>query len=211
MSETVSITQDAWEEPDRDLTAQLGMWVFLASEILFFGAIFCAYTVLRYLHPAGFVQGGHETDILYGGINTAILITSAATMTVAAKAADFDDLALVRIGLGITFALGVAFLGVKGLEYADDISKHLVPGRHFRLHDPAAAIFWGFYWVLTGLHAIHMSVGLGVLARAYWLTGRGLPADRLRRNLDVASLYWHLVDAIWIVIFPVLYLAGRAG
>jgi cytochrome c oxidase subunit 3 len=113
--------------------------------------------------------------------------------------------------LTVTFALGLLFLAVKGLEYGDDISKHMVPGHRFALKDRAAEMFWGFYWLLTGLHAIHMTVGLGLLARLYWLTGTDIDGSALRRNLDAGSLYWHFVDAVWFVIYPTIYLAGRSG
>jgi len=211
MSQVTITSPRDWQEHDLSLAARLGMWIFLATEILFFGGIFCAYAVLRYLNPVGFGIGGHETEILYGALNTFVLATSAVTMTMAAKAADGADYRLIRIGLIATFALGVLFLALKGMEYHDDIVHHLVPGHHFALADPSAEMFWGFYWVLTGLHAIHMSVGLVIIGRAYWLTRQNLKLDELRRNLDVSSLYWHLVDCIWFVIFPVIYLAGRSG
>lgn len=211
MSHATVTDRGDWREHDLKLSAQFGMWVFLATEILFFGAIFCAYSVFRFLNPAGFGIGGHESEILYGSLNTLVLATSAVTMTIAAKAGDVADLPLVRIGLVATLALGLIFLALKGMEYSDDIAHHLVPGHHFALKDPSAELFWGFYWVLTGLHAIHMTVGLGVVGRAWWLTRRGLEPEALRRNLDVTSLYWHLVDCIWFVIYPVIYLAGRSG
>ncbi len=211
MSEALITRDEDWRDPDKALTARLGMWVFLASEILFFGGIFCAYAVFRHLNPDGFGIGSHETDILYGALNTLILATSAVTMTVAAKAGDVDARGLVRIMLAVTFLLGLLFLAVKGLEYADDISKHMVPNRHFALKNPAAEMFWAFYWLLTGLHAVHLTVGLAVIGRLYWLAGRDGDGAHLRRNLDTGSLYWHLVDAIWFVIYPTIYLAGRSG
>lgn len=211
MSEVQFTRAEDWREPDKALAARFGMWAFLSTEMLFFGGIFCAYAVFRHLNPVGFGIGGHETDIFYGAINTLILATSAATMTVAANAADVGARRLLRVMIGVTMFLGLCFLAVKGLEYADDISKHMVPHHHFRLKEPSAEMFWAFYWLLTGLHAIHLTIGLGVLTRLMWLAGRDYDLEHLKRNVDTGSLYWHLVDVMWFVIYPAIYLAGRSG
>lgn len=204
----------ALHEPWPDLArqrqaARFGMWVFLASEALFFGAILLAYTASRAQHLQGFAAAARETSIVYGTINTAILLTSSLSMAVAVQAASAGLRRLTLGGLLTTITLACAFLVVKGLEYAEDLSKHLLPGAGFALPDPAASTFFGFYWIMTAVHALHVTVGIVVIG---WLSWRGW-----HRELDfVASpapeaigLYWHLVDIIWIFLYPLLYLVGR--
>lgn len=211
MSDALITTEQDWKEGDKALAARFGMWLFLSTEMLFFGGLFCAYAVFRHLNPQGFAIGGEETEILYGSLNTILLATSACTMTVAAKAGDLNARHTVRVFLGLTLALGIGFVLLKGLEYRADISDHLVPHHHFSLKNDAAEMFWAFYWLLTGLHAIHLTIGLVLVGRLYWLAGTEVGLEKLKRNLDTGSLYWHLVDAMWFVIYPTIYLCGRSG
>ena len=137
------------------------MWIFLASEVLFFGALFCAYAVYRSFNVEAFRIAGAHTEIVYGSINTVLLLTSSLTMTVALRAATVQLRELTLFCLAVTAALGVAFLVCKGLEYRDDLKEHLFPGPHFPLSPPATQMFWGFYWIMTGIHAVHLSAGIG--------------------------------------------------
>lgn len=192
--------------------ATFGIWVFLASEALFFGALFLTYTATRLAHPEAFAAAGRETNIVYGTLNTAILLTSSLTMAVASQAAEkglFRRLTLWC--LAATAALGLAFLVVKGFEYREDIEKHLVPGAHFALMQAPAQLFFAFYWLVTVVHAIHLSIGIGLVARLI-VKGRRDP-DFLKENpqVEVTALYWHLVDLVWVFLYPMLYLPGRSG
>jgi cytochrome c oxidase subunit 3 len=188
--------------------ATLGMWFFLMSEILFFGGLFLAFSFSRAANAQAFAAAARHTDLAYGAVNTAVLVTSSLTMTLATRAADVARTRLATILMASTAALGLAFLVIKGLEYRDDIIKDLVPGAHFSLPEPAAQLFFGFYWVMTGLHAIHLLVGIGLVSRLAIL-GAYRRISPSSPQIETASLFWHLVDAFWIVLFPVLYVAGR--
>lgn len=192
-------------------TAELGMWVFLASEMLFFGVLFFAYIMGRLHHPAAFAAASRHTDLLLGTINTATLLTSSLTMALAARAARGRRWRPCAGLLAATFVLGLTFLALKLLEYHDDFKQHLVPGIFFSLPGADRAgleQFFYMYFVTTGAHAIHLLVGLGLVAV---LTARTLRAGaRLpARMVEVGGLYWHLVDIIWIFLFPLLYLVSR--
>ncbi len=209
MSEASSTLHEPFENPIRQREGLVfAMWIFLASEVLLFGGVFMAYFASRYAHPQPFAQAGRETDLVFGTLNTALLMTSSFSLSIASRAIGEGKARLTEIGVWVTFALGIAFLGVKGLEYAKDLNGHLWPGADFKLRDPATRIFWAFYWLLTGVHAIHISAGLGLIGRLGWMARR----RRLEANTDsveATTLYWHLVDVIWTLLYPCLYLVGR--
>jgi cytochrome c oxidase subunit III len=189
--------------------AQFGMWLFLATEVLFFGGLFGGYAVYRHLHPEGFLAGARATEIVYGGINTAVLLASSFTMAVGARAARAGIPVLARSCFVLTAVLGAAFLVLKGFEYAGDISRHLIPGRGFALAAPGADIFWTFYWLMTGVHAFHLVIGIGAVL---WLLTQSRDPAWLHESAasELTALYWHFVDAVWVFLFPLLYLGGRA-
>jgi cytochrome c oxidase subunit 3 len=176
---------------------------------MFFACALTGYAVYRVLWTADFTAAARETNIVLGTANTAILLTSSLTMAAAAEGARAGLRRLTLACLGLTIALGLAFLVVKGFEYREDVGKHLVPGHGFALGRPAAQVFFAFYWLLTGVHALHMAIGLGVagtlLAQA-WRCSRPLSSPAF----EVAGLYWHFVDVVWILLYPLLYLAGRS-
>jgi cytochrome c oxidase subunit 3 len=188
-----------------------GMWIFLVSEVLLFSGLFAGYGIYRTLHPQAFLAAGRETDIVYGTVNTAILMTSSLTIALAGRAG--------RAGLGklawrfliATIVLGVAFLVIKGFEYRDDIEKHLVPGPSFVLPQQGAQLFFSYYWIMTGVHALHVSGGLVAVTRLVVASRRNLAWLWGSASEEATALYWHLVDVIWIILYPLLYLAGRAG
>ena len=194
--------------PRQQEAAVFGMWLFLMSEMLFFGAVFMAFSFSRALDPSAFRAAARETALWYGAANTLILVTSSLTITLAIRATAVSNRSLATGLLALTALLGMAFLVVKGFEYHDDLDRHLFPGADFSLGQNAAQIFWSFYWIMTGVHAVHLAVGVGLVARLAWLMGR-LRLSVASPQLEVTSLYWHLVDAFWIVLFPVLYVAGR--
>jgi cytochrome c oxidase subunit 3 len=190
--------------------ATFGIWVFLVSELLFFGAIFLCYGYLRILHPSAFEEASRHTNVVFGTLNTAILLTSSLTMVLAARSADIKVKSATVLCLGLTAALGLAFLVVKGFEYKEDIDEGLVPGAHFVLAAVAARMFFSVYWTVTAVHAVHLVIGIVAVAR--------LTIDVYREKLplrspqyEVTALYWHLVDIIWILLYPLLYLGGRAS
>ena len=192
--------------------ATLGMWVFLVTEVLFFGGLFVTYTVYRSFYPAAFSAASHELDILLGGINTAVLITSSLTMALAVHAAQLGQRRLLMIFLVVTMVLGTVFLGIKAVEYYHKFAEHHVPGATFqfeREHQRHAQIFFSLYFIMTGLHAIHMIIGIGVLLVMWIWAWRGRITSDYAGPIEISGLYWHFVDIVWIFLFPLLYLIGR--
>ncbi len=192
------------------MAATFGLWIFLASEVVFFGALLLGYAVYRYSYPDAFEAAGGRTDIWLGTANTAILLTSSATMATAAWAAPEGLRRTVLWGLGLTAALGLAFLVVKGFEYRKDFAEGLIPGTAaFPLEPPETEIFFSFYWLLTGIHAVHLTIGVGAVLAVLGQVAQGRVDWTRTGTLHVLGLYWHLIDVVWIFLFPLLYLMGR--
>jgi cytochrome c oxidase subunit III len=209
VSDSTSILREPWPNVERQRHgAAFGIWVFLATEMLFFGGLFLMYAVYRTLHPEAFHLASHETDILYGTTNTFILLTSSLIITMAERAAAGEQRRLAVTCLLATAALGMAFLAVKGFEYREDIAKGLLPVPAFPLHPPSTQLFWGLYWVMTGVHAIHLAIGVGVVLVLATLIGRRVVPLRTPAS-EVVSLYWHFVDVVWVTLFALIYLPGR--
>ena len=191
----------------------LGMWVFLVTEILFFGGLFLAYTVYRWQNALGFAHASRHMNIVLGTTNTAVLIFSSLTMAMAVHSAATGRRKLLMAFLIATMALGGVFLGIKAVEYTDHIEHHLFPGPGF--HYPMAAdaraaeIYFSLYFAMTGLHALHMVIGLGILSTLLLLARRGRFTPEYSTPVEVSGLYWHFVDIVWIFLFPLLYLIGR--
>ena len=207
-----AVLREPWDDLERQRSgATMGMWLFLLSEILLFGGLFAAYAVCRILNPEGFAAGGREANLMFGTINTGLLITSSLTMTLAVRAGALRLPNIAVRFLGLTVALGIAFLAVKLLEYHDDLGKNLLPGPDFKIETPGAELFFGFYWVMTGLHMMHMTVGVIAVSRLI-VIGRKDPGWLTASpSLEVTGLYWGLVDVIWMLLFVVIYLPGRGG
>jgi cytochrome c oxidase subunit 3 len=194
--------------------ATLGMWVFLVTEVLFFGVLFATYSVYRSWYPGAFTAASHELLIWPGTINTAVLITSSLTMALAVHAAQTGNRRLLMMFLVATMVLGVAFLGIKGYEYYTSFHEHHVPGPDFQFEAEdarPAQIFFSLYFLMTGLHAVHMIIGLGIMAVMLWLAWRGTITAEYYNPIEISGLYWHFVDIVWIFLFPLLYLIGRHG
>jgi cytochrome c oxidase subunit 3 len=193
--------------------------MFLATEVLFFGGLFGAYTVYRLWYPAEFELASSYLNRTIATVNTIFLITSSLTMTFAIRSAKLGDRgALIRYLL-LTFALGAGFMVLKGFEYAQDFEENLLPGPRFSDHFRADAmnrgldygkvqLFLCFYYIMTGIHGIHILVGLGCILWLVWEAQRGTIPPENYSTVEVVSLYWHLVDAIWLFLMPLLYLAG---
>jgi cytochrome c oxidase subunit 3 len=192
--------------------ATLGMWVFLVTEVLFFGGLFLVYTVYRAWYPDAFAAASHDLDVTLGTINTAVLITSSLTMALAVHAAQLGQRKLVMMFLVVTMLLGATFLGIKSVEYYHKFVEHLIPGPGFQFekeHIRHAQIFFSLYFVMTGLHALHMIIGLGIMSWMLWWSWRGTITAEYYSPIEISGLYWHFVDIVWIFLFPLLYLLGR--
>ena len=193
--------------------ASLGMWVFLVTEILFFGGLFLAYTVYRWQNALAFARVSRHMDIALGTTNTAVLICSSLTMAMAVHSAAVGRRKLLIGFLVLTMILGGAFLGIKAVEYTDHIHHHLFPGPGFHYPVPAEAkpaeLFFSLYFAMTGLHALHMIVGLGILTTLLLMARRGRFTPEYHTPVEISGLYWHFVDIVWIFLFPLLYLIGR--
>jgi cytochrome c oxidase subunit 3 len=190
----------------------IGMWVFLATEVMFFGGMFAGYTVYRYWYAQAFASASNHLDVWLGAINTVVLIGSSFTMALAVYNAEAGRTkALIRFLL-LTIVLGLVFLGIKFYEYHTKFAEHLVPGSSFKFEGPLARqaeIFFSFYFAMTGMHAVHMIIGIGLLAALIVKARRGLFSGLYNTPVELTGLYWHFVDIVWIFLFPLLYLLGR--
>ena len=198
-------------EQQRDASS-LGMWVFLVTEILFFGGLFLAYTVYRSEYARAFAEASRHLDITLGTFNTAVLIVSSLTMALAVFSASTGRRRALLLFLIATMVLGGVFLGVKAVEYGHKFHDHLVPGPHFRFPGPyarQAEIFYSLYFAMTGLHAAHMIIGIGILTVLVLQARKGRYGPAYYTPVEVSGLYWHFVDIVWIFLFPLLYLIGR--
>jgi cytochrome c oxidase subunit 3 len=200
--------------PQQLEAATLGIWVFLATEIVFFSGLFLAYTLLRHAYPAGFAEAAGETKIVIGSVNTAVLLTSSATMAWAVHAAKLGERKLLTILLIATAALGLVFIGLKGVEYAQEYDEALVPGLNFSLDRPhahAVELFYFLYFAMTGIHALHLTIGIAIVGVIAWRAWRCVFGPRYYGPVEVTGLYWHFVDLVWIFLYPLIYLNGRSG
>lgn len=192
---------------------KLGMWAFLVTEVMFFGALFTAYTVYRNLYPEAFMLASSHLNWVMGGANTLVLIVSSLTMALAIRGAQTANRKVMLGNLVATMVFGAAFLVVKYFEYAEKWHHHLIPGPSFDVaqfgeHGPQARIFFSIYFAMTGLHAFHMVVGLVLMAWIYKRASRGDFTPTRYVAIENAGLYWHFVDLVWIFLFPMLYLLG---
>ena len=194
-------------------SVSLGMWIFLATEIMFFGGMFLGYAIYRGAYSTAYAEASRHLDVLLGGINTAVLLCSSLTMAMAVHAAQLGGRRTVIIFLIATIILGAAFLGIKSFEYYHKYEEHLIPGGHFEFAGPNAnhaQIFFSFYFAMTGMHALHMIVGIGMMLVIILLTWRGRFTPEYYFPVEMAGLYWHFVDIVWVFLFPLLYLVDRS-
>jgi cytochrome c oxidase subunit 3 len=191
---------------------QLGIWVFLMTEIMFFGGMILAYIVYRSIYPQAFAAGSHHLDIILGSINTVVLIGSSLTMAMAVYAVQMGRRLTLLTYLLATLGLGLVFLGIKAVEYTSKFQSQLVPGPWFHFegeHAEYVELFFSLYFVMTGMHALHMIIGMGLLVVFAWQAWRGRFSATYRAPIEFIGLYWHFVDIVWIFLFPLLYLLGR--
>jgi cytochrome c oxidase subunit III len=202
-----------FDDPAQQLAASsLGMWAFIATEMLFFGGLFAGYTVYRSSYPQAFAVASGHLDIILGTVNTAVLISSSLTMALAVFSARFGSRRAVVLFLLATLVLGLVFIGIKGAEYIHKFHEHLIPGRDFVFpgaQSRGVEIFFSLYFAMTGVHALHMVIGAALLAVLTVLAWRDRFSPEYYTPVEMVGLYWHFVDVIWIFLFPLLYLIGR--
>ena len=206
--------------------SQLGMWIFLITEIMFFGGMFAAYLVYRYSFYNEFVWGSTSLNIWWGGINTLVLICSSLTMALAVHSAQLGMRRLLMFFLVLTLGLGLVFLGIKAIEYTDKYKEHHIPGSRFHFGEVTMAdgakvdvekdvsqsrmqMFFSLYFAMTGMHALHMIVGAGLLSTLLYMAWKRKFSSTYYTPVENIGLYWHFVDIVWIFLFPLLYLISR--
>ena len=211
--------------------AVIGMWVFLLTEILFFGGLFVAYMIYRIWYFDAFAEASRSLDLFWGGLNTAVLIGSSLTMALAVRAAQTNKRQWTVNWLVLTMLLGCVFLGVKVIEYADKFEHHHVPGASYVWAEPGheapaggehanlslspaqlqntTQIYFSLYFTMTGLHALHMIIGVGLMMVITWMAWKGKFDAEYYTPVEMSGLYWHFVDIVWIFLFPLLYLVER--
>jgi cytochrome c oxidase subunit 3 len=197
-------------------SATLGMWIFLATEILFFGGLFLTYTINRHTYPDIFAECSKSLDLRLGGFNTVVLIASSLTMAMSVWSAQVGKKKLVTLFLALTLLLGCVFLGVKAIEYHAKYVEHHIPGLSFEFEPGSdvatnahAQLFFSLYFGMTGLHATHMVVGAGLLVWLIKESLKGRFTPEYNTPVENIGLYWHFVDIVWIYLFPLLYLIDR--
>jgi cytochrome c oxidase subunit III len=194
-------------------SSTLGMWVFLVTEIMFFGGMFGGYAVYRQLYPDAFASTSQFMNVTIGAINTAVLIFSSFTMVLAVRSAQLGRKNALILFLILTLILGCVFLGVKYGEYHEKWVHHHIPGPTFQYADARyfhqAQILFFLYFAMTGMHAIHMVVGAGLLSALIVMAARNRFSAAWYTPVEMIGLYWHFVDIVWIFLFPLLYLIGH--
>ncbi len=213
MPESRSFAMQFASSRHRDEVAELGMWVFIATEVLLFGGLLLGYFVYRHAYPDAFPAGSRHTDIMIGAANTAILLTSSFLVACAVDALQTNARLGCVVLLGGAILLGLLFLVLKSIEYTNEYHEHLVPGVNFAFNGALAngvQLFFVFYFVSTTVHALHMLIGIGILG-ALALLLRKSSSSRKRAALRSAALYWHFVDVVWIFLFALIYLPGRSA
>ena len=190
------------------------MWLFLGTEVLFFGSLLLLYMVYRWHYAAGVAEASRHTELTYGTINTFVLLTSSLVYTHGLERAQDGDNRRLFWTCVATMALGCAFIALKGFEWKGDLDKHLFPGAGFGGSGPLTGgeqLFWSFYWIATGLHGMHMLAGLVLVG----MIAVGARRDRYSPNyhtpVEIVGLYWSFVDMVWLLLYPLIYLVDRAA
>jgi cytochrome c oxidase subunit 3 len=213
--ETLALREQFNTAEQQKDASSLGMWIFLITEVMFFGGMFAAYTVYRSAYPGVFGAASRTLNAAIGAINTAVLLCSSFTMVMAVRAGQLGRRKQIAVFLILTLLLGMVFLGVKGYEWNEKFQEHHIPGPSFHMEGAGlqdhAQLFFSLYFAMTGLHALHMVVGAGLLSLLLYQNHRGRFSAAYYTPIDMVGLYWHFVDIIWIFLFPLLYLIDRHG
>lgn len=211
----IALLEEQFDEPAQQReAATLGMWVFLSTEILFFGVLFAGYTVMRVLHPLGFAIASRQTDMLLGTVETAVLLTSSSLIALGVRAVKLNQWRTAKWLMAATASLGLAFLVMHGFEYYKEYTEHLIPGINFSRHGPqapAVELFFFLYYCITGFHSLHVAVGVILIAVLAARVSHQVYGSQRYTTPELTALYWHLVDIVWIFVYPLIYLVGRAG
>ena len=215
-TETLALRVQFDTEAQQKDASTLGMWIFLITEIMFFGGMFAVYTVYRSWYPDVFAIASSSLNEIIGAVNTGVLLLSSFTMVMAVRAGQLGQRKMIVIFLILTLLFGGIFLGVKAYEWNQKFEEHHIPGQAaFHLagvlpqEQGHAQLFFSIYFAMTGLHALHMVIGVGILLTLIVLARKGRFSASYYTPVDVAGLYWHFVDIIWIFLFPLLYLIDR--
>jgi cytochrome c oxidase subunit 3 len=190
---------------------RMGVWLFLVTEILLFGGLFCAFAVFRSWYFDSFVEAHHHLDKVMGSINTVVLICSSLTMALGVRSAQTNDKGKTVVFLLVTLACAATFLVIKYFEYAHKFHEGLLPGRYFTaegFHTPHPGMFFAVYFLMTGIHGLHVIIGMSLIVWVLIRASRGEFSSRYYAPVEGVGLYWHLVDLVWIYLFPLLYLVG---
>jgi cytochrome c oxidase subunit III len=191
---------------------QLGMWLFLATEILLFAGLFTGYSIYRFEFHEAFVECSRHLALTLGTVNTVVLITSSLSVALSIHYARTDRPRAAAVCLALTLLFALGFLGIKAVEYTEHFHERALPGKYYafeKVQIPGAAMFYTLYFLMTGLHALHVIAGMSVLSWLFWRTLQGRYSSRYYTGLELGGLYWHLVDLVWIFLFPLLYLIDR--
>jgi cytochrome c oxidase subunit 3 len=189
--------------------AKIGMWLFLVTEVLLFGGLFVGYGIMHARHPEAFMAAHHHLDRTLGALNTIVLLTSSFTMVMSVWAAQTDRKKLLILFLALTILCAGVFMVVKYFEYSHKFHEGLLPGKYYSHKGdtvPGQFMFFSFYFMMTGLHGIHVLAGMAAIA---WLLVRAIKghfSSQYYSPVEITGLYWHLVDLIWIYLFPLMYL-----
>jgi cytochrome c oxidase subunit 3 len=189
--------------------ATLGMWAFLATEVMFFGGAFTAFAVYRTTYPEAFMAASHHLNVFAGTFNTAILLCSSLTVALSVYEAEHNRPRRSAYFILATIGLAVVFLGVKAYEYYEEYQHGLVPGFNFTYrgeHADSVRLFMCFYFVMTAVHATHMLIGIGIFAVVAYNAWKERYSSEYYNPIEISGLYWHFVDLVWIYLFPTLYL-----
>jgi cytochrome c oxidase subunit 3 len=214
------ILSHQFDDVDQQTEAStLGMWVFLATEVMFFGGLLTAYAVYRATAPREVALASEELNVLLGCINTVVLLGSSLTMAMAVRAAGLRAPRELVMWLVLTMVLGTAFLGIKAVEWTADYHEHLIPGLNFQVPEQDRALvereglnpgkmelFFVLYFFMTGLHAIHLIIGIVLVGIMAYLSWRGWFSGGGSTQIEVTGLYWHFIDIVWVFLYPLLYL-----
>lgn len=190
----------------------MGMWIFLATEIMFFGGMFAGYMIYRYQYYNAWLEGSQQMDFWWGTINTAVLLCSSLTMAMAVRASQLGQRRKPVIFLLITILFGLSFLGIKGIEYHGHWVDHQFPGTNFRFPGPnprQVELFFSFYWAMTGFHALHVLIGVFLVGFIAYYSWKGVYGPDYHNPVENVGLYWHFVDLVWIYLYPLLYLISH--
>lgn len=210
MTDDHTLAAEQFDDLEQEHEASaLGMWTFLGTEVLLFGVLFASYLIYRFYYPEAFAEASQHTNTVFGTVNTAVLLTSSFSMALAVRSAQLGKHKLTAGFLFLTILLGMLFLGIKGAEYHEEYKHHLVPGLNFSyegVNAPQVKLFFCFYFIMTGLHTIHLFIGIGVLTVIAVMAWHERFSAHYFTPVELAGLYWHFVDIVWIFLYPMIYL-----